>query len=373
MIRKTSRADSVDRVSLWSCDMHLPATVSCRSGQLESMGNEVPIRVGYVEKGPTRSLVGFNGPAHRVFPVMVTSPSSACQLEAVVSRCNEGAPAAAATRHTRRSRPLAAEREPGYVVSVLLFPRSFPDHMGFNTFVDNYYRLLARIRSGAISKAKGGASRDGFVRDAARMFEVEPRMVEDLFGEVRGDPTLERVRQRISERRQVGRVDGTSSAFDLESLYALTRLSRARTIVETGVLYGGSSAYFLAALERNGDGHLFSFDLPRDGTPEDTGNLVPDSLRHRWTLTLGDARSTLPAFFEDVSEIDLFNHDSLHLYSHMLWEYRTAWQHIRPGGLLTSHDVLLNPAFPRFAQNTREVSMWFTARNLGVARRAAPP
>lgn len=245
--------------------------------------------------------------------------------------------------------------------------------MAVNTFVDNYYRLLARIRSGAISKEKAGASRDGFVRDAARMFEVEPGMVEDLFEEVRRDPALHRVRQQISERREVRRADGTSSAFDLESLYVLSRLSRARTIVETGVLYGGSSAYFLAALERNGNGHLFSFDLPRDGAREDTGNLVPDSLRHRWTLTFGDARSTLPAFFEDVSEIDLFNHDSLHLYSHMLWEYGRAWKHIRPGGLLTSHDVLLNPAFSRFAGSEKEVSKWFTARNLGVARRAHRP
>jgi predicted O-methyltransferase YrrM len=33
----------------------------------------------------------------------------------------------------------------------------------------------------------------------------------------------------------------------------------------------------------------------------------------------------------------------------MLWEYRAAYPHLRPGGLLLSDDALWNPAFPEFA------------------------
>jgi len=50
--------------------------------------------------------------------------------------------------------------------------------------------------------------------------------------------------------------------------------------------------------------------------------------------------------------IDMFLHDSSHSYGHMLWEFRQFWPRLRDGGLLVSHDVQMNAAFPEFVAKT---------------------
>jgi hypothetical protein len=95
-----------------------------------------------------------------------------------------------------------------------------------------------------------------------------------------------------------------------EILYVFARGVRPRVIVETGVEYGVSSAYFLAALEENGEGELWSIDLPTtvssgrvngDGRVDrahvdslsHVGAAVPTKLRSRWHLELGDSKELL--------------------------------------------------------------------------------
>ena len=46
--------------------------------------------------------------------------------------------------------------------------------------------------------------------------------------------------------------------------------------------------------------------------------------------------------------IDVFIHDSLHTYDHMLSEYHAAYPRLRPGGLLISDDADWNHAFSQF-------------------------
>jgi predicted O-methyltransferase YrrM len=105
----------------------------------------------------------------------------------------------------------------------------------------------------------------------------------------------------------------------VELLYFLTRFHRPATILETGVLHGYSSAAFLHALERNGDGgRLLSSDFPyfREREPEKlVGVLVPDELRANWTLLLDGDRRNLPALLRDAPPIDLFHYDSDKTYS----------------------------------------------------------
>jgi hypothetical protein len=52
------------------------------------------------------------------------------------------------------------------------------------------------------------------------------------------------------------------------------------------------------------------------------------------------------------STLDMFLHDSSHRYRHMLWEFREFWGRLRDGGLLVSHDVHFNAAFPEFVAQT---------------------
>ena len=147
-----------------------------------------------------------------------------------------------------------------------------------------------------------------------------------------------------------------SSEEGKKLLYLGTRATRPRIVVETGPFNGASSAFLLRALEDNGDGRLHSFDLSeaRDalGHPagREPGWLVPDELRHRFNVTLGDTRETLKPALRRLGEIDVFFHDSLHAARHMLFEFRAAWPHLRAGGVLVSDDVFWNPAFLLFTR-----------------------
>ena len=134
--------------------------------------------------------------------------------------------------------------------------------------------------------------------------------------------------------------------------YAAMRAFAPDVVVETGVASGVSTSYLLYALHRNQRGTLYSIELgdPRylpKGKPP--GWIVPSWLRSRWNLRLGDSRKLLPELLAHLKKMDVFIHDSLHSYEHMLWEYRAAYPHLRPGGLLLSDDADWNTAFREFA------------------------
>lgn len=145
-------------------------------------------------------------------------------------------------------------------------------------------------------------------------------------------------------------------------LYLFTRTIRPEIFVETGVLNGFSSAFILLAMEHNQFGQLFSIDLPpiderirAQGTgplPEGKGPgwAIPDGLRARHHLLLGDARILLPQVFERRQPIDAFLHDSDHSYEHMMFEMSLAWTYLRPGGWLLCDNVEANDSFFDFVR-----------------------
>lgn len=183
--------------------------------------------------------------------------------------------------------------------------------------------------------------------------------------------------------------EGGSVFFNEVTLYALVRARRPRAIVETGGTPGKSTAFMLRAMERNGGGRLFTVDLPppaaaagrilrgryHEERPEGEPSnwVVPDALRSRHVLVLGDAREKLPEALAAAGAVDMFLHDSDHSAAHMTWEFETAWTALAPGGLLVSDDVLANGAFSGFCRRRSLPSR--RVFNLGVARRdpgAAP-
>jgi Methyltransferase domain len=157
---------------------------------------------------------------------------------------------------------------------------------------------------------------------------------------------------------------GGSMFFHLVSLYALVRIARPRAVVETGGTPGKSSAFILRAMQRNGGGELYTIDLPPAETdmervaPSEATSArsrglasnwcVPEALRTRQHLFLGPAQEHLPTVLRGLGQIDLFIHDSDHSYAHMMWEFRTAYPCIRPGGYLWSDDVRSNSAWQDF-------------------------
>jgi predicted O-methyltransferase YrrM len=137
-------------------------------------------------------------------------------------------------------------------------------------------------------------------------------------------------------------------------LYAVVRATKPRVIVETGVASGISSTHILRALAANGTGTLHSIDLPNvqrgSGLPQGrtSGWIVPDSLRRRWKLYIGDTRELLPKLLGTLDHVDLFLHDSDHSYEAMLFEFEQAFPKLEYGGLLMSDDVHLHSAWDDF-------------------------
>lgn len=147
-------------------------------------------------------------------------------------------------------------------------------------------------------------------------------------------------------------------------LYILIRTLRPKTVIETGVAEGESTSFILQALADNGDGFLYSIDLPNqfyittkgkfhaefNSPGEQPGCLVPPELRGRWKLILGNTFDTLPKLLTKLNSIDLFQHDSEHTYETMTFEYESAWPYICPGGYLVSDDATWNTSLSDFAQ-----------------------
>lgn len=168
-----------------------------------------------------------------------------------------------------------------------------------------------------------------------------------------------------------------------EYLYRLVRAARPKVVIETGVYRGISTAFILAALEDNRQGALFSIDMPSaeyidpdfevtDSSPlfrkESVGFAVPDELRSRWRLILGDARKVLPRLLGHQPEVDFFYHDSEHSYSHMTWEYEQVLPHITEHGFLTSDDTNWNTAFVDCARRWNLGEPSIILGRLGVLR-----
>lgn len=133
-------------------------------------------------------------------------------------------------------------------------------------------------------------------------------------------------------------------------LYAICKIMRPDKVVETGVAYGLSSSYILKALTENNKGTLYSIDStfrPWE-TKQMIGSAIPEDFRKRWNFIFGTSSEKLSTLLKSLQTTDIFIHDSLHTYNNMMFEFTTAWPHIRKNGLLLSDDIIDNNAFYDF-------------------------
>jgi predicted O-methyltransferase YrrM len=172
----------------------------------------------------------------------------------------------------------------------------------------------------------------------------------------------------IEEKNELSRgafrgVGNPMGRTDRITLYAAIRAARPKVVVETGTAAGASATYILEALERNGQGRLYSVDVEhRDRL---SGHLIPEHLRARVHMRTGDSLSVLPELLQEAGNVDFFLHDSLHTYVHMMAEYEMVYQHMRHGGVICSHDVLLTNAWKHFIKRYR-LQKWGMVKNLGI-------
>jgi hypothetical protein len=143
---------------------------------------------------------------------------------------------------------------------------------------------------------------------------------------------------------------------DRLSLGVLTLATLYETYVETGAGAGASSAMILQAIAHHKRGRLVSIDLDNHLAAR-YGELIPNEFRPYWDLRLQKATPLLPAVLAELKVIDFFLHDSRHVVQHMRWEYELAWQSLRAGGCLASHDIFMTTAFYDFASAHRHEIM----------------
>jgi predicted O-methyltransferase YrrM len=117
-------------------------------------------------------------------------------------------------------------------------------------------------------------------------------------------------------------------------------------VVETGIHDGLGSTVLLRALEKNAadgaEGSLISFDIDPAA-----GWLIPDELRHRHDLRVGNSLQLLGKAIGPRS-VDFFLHDSDHRYEHETAEFETVLPFVRPGTVLVSDNAHGSRAFADF-------------------------
>jgi predicted O-methyltransferase YrrM len=143
-------------------------------------------------------------------------------------------------------------------------------------------------------------------------------------------------------------------------LYTLIRVLRPETVIETGVAHGSSSWLILNAMRRNDRGTLHSIDLPGRDTHHgynvavsQTGSIVPEVLRARWNLIIGDSAAELPRLLGEVDQVDVFFHDSDHSYEAMRSEFDVVVPRLCAGSVLVADDVQKNTAFAEACRSHR--------------------
>ena len=155
------------------------------------------------------------------------------------------------------------------------------------------------------------------------------------------------LRQIVDDRHATRRLP-YPEPYDLESLsslliYALVRIRKPKTVVETGVANGMSSFFILHALRLNSFGKLHSIDVSPD-----VGVLLDDDERAQWDLRVLARRCSSEDFRDaiaDLPPIGMFLHDSDHSYFWQKMECQEASLRMAPDGLVLSDDMHLSLGF----------------------------
>ena len=199
--------------------------------------------------------------------------------------------------------------------------------------------------------------------DAERAFEERWQAMLDSFEEAPEGQADVAAYQAQSEQLQR---DFDADPALARAAWCAVRHVAPRTVVETGVARGVTSRFLLEALEANGpDGRLWSIDLPHPHTTryDQLGSAVPERLKEeRWTIRLGTSAEQLPPLLDELGEIDMFVHDSLHTSRNVRFELESAWRVLRPGGVVLLDDIHTNLGFRSFVDAVKP-AFWVAGRD----------
>ncbi|MCI4334502.1 MAG: class I SAM-dependent methyltransferase [Thermoplasmata archaeon] len=161
----------------------------------------------------------------------------------------------------------------------------------------------------------------------------------------------------------------------LRLIYTVVRVRRPERVIETGVgPVGSSSAFILEAMRANGRGHLWSLDAGRYTALYgiEPGLGIPEELRSRHSLIIGESRKCLPQLLERCGPVEMFLHDSDHSHSNMRFEFDSVWPRLPPGGILLCDDAN-NDSLDRFSRsvNLEPAFLLYGSTPFGVLQKPA--
>jgi len=215
--------------------------------------------------------------------------------------------------------------------------------------IDNPAKALQFIYQNHISRFSVNKYEDGYLDSLFEYTTIYPSEYRTYIREIENNDSIREAETRLREKMKVGARPVPRSV----AMYILTRHLKPDVCIETGVRHGDSTVYILEALKENGNGHLYSIDIPSLHLPENKspGWIIPESSRERWELIIGKAQDELPPLLEEVEGVELFFHDSHHKYPQMSWEFDTVLPHMEDG-VIAAHDVNKNHAFLELCSQT---------------------
>ena len=238
------------------------------------------------------------------------------------------------------------------------------------------------------------------VRKMAKRDKV-PRKIwhqvcQDMMAEAATVPGFDQVMERktfidtymadLGQRYHSHYLAGWVNLTDAQFLYWIVRRLKPKTILQTGVSNGLSSAFMMLALAKNGpEGTLHVVDMPAIFNPADpnwtksgqvfgfvipegksSGWMVPDIYRDRFEVQVGDAKLLLPQLVDRLAAVDMFYHDSDHSYNHMAFEFEQAKRKLGPNSVVVADDISWNASLWDFADKYRLPSYNYCG-SMGVA------
>jgi predicted O-methyltransferase YrrM len=150
-------------------------------------------------------------------------------------------------------------------------------------------------------------------------------------------------------------------------LYATVKALEPQIAVETGVGPGVSTTFILSALRK---GILYSIDLGEKYGEEaeryEIGFVVPDRLKQKWKLILGDSKKLLKELLDELQEIQFFLHDGEHTYENVMFELNEAWKHMKKGVIMVDN-FEFNNATVEFSKRVKSKLLVLSHKEGGFA------
>jgi Methyltransferase domain len=167
-------------------------------------------------------------------------------------------------------------------------------------------------------------------------------------------------------------------AFERILIYLLIRYFKPDNVLETGVYYGGNSAFALQALKMNMKGKMTSIDFPDYDIRETNSNssrhslvgdselytpnlrpgfMVPINLKERWNMIEGDSLAIIPTL---NIHFDMYIHDSDHSMQFLSNEMELAWNKLSDEAIFLVDDIDWSNAFYAFCAKKRLYPILFT-------------